>query len=47
MSKFTEGVAYAVWDLLHALSIILTLLSPIIALVVLVVLVVKRRKDGA
>ncbi|MFC6725222.1 hypothetical protein ACFQE1_12750 [Halobium palmae] len=44
MSEFTEGLAYAAWDLIHAVSILLTLLSPLLAVVAIAVLVVKRRR---
>lgn len=45
MSEFTRGLAYAAWDFVHALTVLLTLLSPLLIVAVPVALFVKSRQE--
>lgn len=47
MSDTGRTLAYAAWELLHALSIVLLLLSPILVPAVAVALFVKGRREGS
>lgn len=45
MSEFTRALAYSLWDVLHVVSLLLVLLSPVVVLAVLAVLVARRGSD--
>lgn len=47
MSETVRTLAYAVWELLHALSVLLLLLAPVLVPAVAVALFVKSRRDGS